>query len=160
MTDRMINVLVVDDSKVGQMLLAHILESDPQIRVLGAVGDGQAALDFVKVHTPDVILMDIHMPGMDGFEATRRIIEVRPVPIIVCTATTDPKSVATTFRAMEAGALACVGKPVGPEHADFDEMAESIRQTRKYYLLRLLNKLSWYSYRYTYSSRPIRDITI
>jgi len=68
---------------------------------------------------------------MDGFEATRRIMETQPVPIIVCTATTDPKNVATTFRVMEAGALACVGKPVGREHADFDEMAENIRQTVK-----------------------------
>lgn len=129
MTDRTINVLVVDDSKVAQMLLVHILESDPQIRVVGAVNDGQAALEFVKANTPDVILMDIHMPRMDGFEATRRIMETQPVPIIVCTATTDPKEVATTFRVMEAGAVACVGKPVGREHADFDEMAANIRQT-------------------------------
>lgn len=129
MTDRGIDVLVVDDSRVGQMLQTRILESDPRIRVIGAVSDGQTALDFVKAHVPDVILMDIHMPGMDGFEATRRIMETQPVPIIVCTATTDPQGIATTFRAMEAGALACVGKPVGREHADFDEMAENIRQT-------------------------------
>ena len=131
MTDRKISVLVVDDSKVAQMLLAHILESDPEIRVVGAVSDGQAALDFVKEHAPDVILMDLHMPRMDGFEATRRIMETQPVPIIVCTATTDPRAVATTFRVMEAGAVACLGKPVGREHADFDEMAENIRQTVK-----------------------------
>ena len=131
MTDRMISVLVVDDSKVAQMLLVHILESDPEIRVVGAVSDGQAALDFIKEHAPDVILMDLHMPGMDGFEATRRIMETQPVPIIVCTATTDPLEVATTFRVMEAGAVACVGKPVGRGHADFDEMAENIRQTVK-----------------------------
>jgi two-component system chemotaxis response regulator CheB len=131
MTDRKINVLVVDDSKVAQMLLAHILESDPQIRVIGAVDDGHAALDFVTEHAPDVILMDLHMPGMDGFEATRRIMETQPVPIIVCTATADPKEVATTFRVMEVGALACVEKPVGREHADFDQIAAHLRQTVK-----------------------------
>jgi two-component system chemotaxis response regulator CheB len=131
MTDRTISVLVVDDSKVAQMLLVHILESDPEIRVVGTVGDGQAALDFLNTHTPDVILMDLHMPGMDGFEATRRIMETKPVPIIVCTATADPKDVATTFRVMEVGALACVGKPVGREHAEFDQMAAHLRQTVK-----------------------------
>ncbi len=75
--------------------------------------------------------MDIHMPGMDGFETTRRIMETQPVPIIICTATTNPREVATTFRVMEAGALACVEKPMSPEHADFDQAAAYIRETVK-----------------------------
>ena len=131
MTERRINVLLVDDSKVAQLLLTHILESDPQIRVIGAVGDGEAALEFVSARTPDVILMDIQMPAMEGFEVTRRIMQTQPVPIVVCTATTNTQDVATTFRVLEAGAVACVGKPVGREHADFDVMAENIRQTVK-----------------------------
>jgi two-component system chemotaxis response regulator CheB len=57
--------------------------------------------------------------------------EMHPVPIIVCTATTDPKEVATTFRVMEAGALACVEKPVGREHPNFDQVAAHLRQTVK-----------------------------
>jgi two-component system chemotaxis response regulator CheB len=131
MTDRRIGVLVVDDSKVGQMLLVHILESDAEMCVVGAVSNGQAALDFVTAHAPDVILMDLHMPGMDGFEATRRIMETHPVPIIVCTATADPEDVATTFRVMEVGALAFVAKPVGREHAEFEQIAAHLRQTVK-----------------------------
>src|SRR6266851_6420990 len=131
MKDRLINVLVVDDSKVASLLLVHLLESDPQIRVIGAVADGQAALDFVKEDKPDVILMDIHMPGMDGFEATRRIMETQPVPIIICTATTNPKETATTFRMMEVGAVACVEKPIGREHADFEAVVASLLQTLK-----------------------------
>lgn len=131
MTDRPINVLVVDDSKVARILLTHILGSDPQIRVVGAVSDGQAALDFVRANSPDVIVMDIHMPRMDGFETTRRIMETQPVPIIICTATTNPREVATTFRVMEAGALACVEKPLGPDHADFDQAAAYLRETVK-----------------------------
>jgi len=129
MTARPINVLVVDDSKVARMLLVHILGSDPRIRVVGAVSDGEAALDFVRANTPDVIVMDIHMPRMDGFETTRRIMETQPVPIIICTATTNPREVATTFRVMEAGALACVEKPVSPEHPDFDQAAAYLRDT-------------------------------
>jgi two-component system chemotaxis response regulator CheB len=131
MTDRKITVLVAEDSKVTQMLLVHILESDPQIRVIGAVSDGQAALEFVKKTKPDVVLMDIHMPRMDGFEATRRIMETHPVPIIICSATTDPKEVATTFRSMEAGAVACLQKPIGREHADSQQIATNLLQTVK-----------------------------
>jgi len=129
--DRPIDVLIVDDSKVARMFLVHLLESDPQIRVMGAVGDGQAALDFVTETKPDVVLMDIHMPRMDGFEATRRIMETHPVPIIICSATADPKEVTTAFRLMEAGAVSCLEKPVGPAHAGFDAMVANLLQTVK-----------------------------
>jgi len=129
MVERKINVLVVDDSKVARMLLSRILEDDPRFQVLGEVADGQAAVDFVTERQPDVILMDVQMPGMDGFEATRKIMETRPVPIVICSGTVDPGELATTFRVMEAGALACVEKPVSPEHPGFAEMAAMIRQT-------------------------------
>jgi two-component system chemotaxis response regulator CheB len=131
MTNRKINVLVVDDSRVARLLLVHLLEADPQILVAGAVNDGQAALDFVIQNKPDVVVMDIHMPHLDGFEATRRIMESEPMPIIICTATTDTKEVATTFRMMEAGAVACVAKPVTREHPDFEKLATNLLQTVK-----------------------------
>jgi two-component system chemotaxis response regulator CheB len=131
MSERTINVLVVDDSAVARMHLVHILESDPQIHVIGTVNNGQSALDFIQGQAPDAIVMDIQMPGMDGFEATRRIMEIRPVPIIICTATTNPREVATTFQVMEAGAVACVEKPVGREHANFEQMSAELRQTVK-----------------------------
>jgi two-component system chemotaxis response regulator CheB len=131
MTERKINVLVAEDSTVIRMFLVHLLESDPQIRVVGAVGDGQAALDFVKENKPDVVLMDIHMPRLDGFEATRRIMETRPVPIVICSATAKAKDVVITFQAMEAGAIACIEKPLGREHGDFETMAAHLLETVK-----------------------------
>jgi two-component system chemotaxis response regulator CheB len=131
MADCKINVLVVDDSIVARLLLVHLLEADPQIQVIGTVNDGQAALDFVNQKKPDVVLMDIHMPHLDGFEATRRIMETQPVPIIICTANTDTKEVATTFRMMEAGAVAFVEKPVVREHPDFEQLATMVLQTVK-----------------------------
>jgi two-component system chemotaxis response regulator CheB len=124
-----INVLVVDDSSVARQLLVHLLESDPRIHVAGTVGDGQAAVDFVAAHRPDAVLMDIHMPRLDGFEATRRIMETQPVPIVICSATANPKEVALTFQLMEAGAVACVEKPVSRDHPDFQRLVTNLLQT-------------------------------
>lgn len=131
MTDRKINVLVAEDSPVTRMFLIHLLESDSHICVAGAVGDGQAALDFVNKYKPDVVLMDIHMPRLDGFEATRRIMETQPVPIIICSATASTTDIVITFQAMEAGAIACVEKPLGREHGDFEALAAHLLETVK-----------------------------
>src|SRR5258706_8858892 len=131
MTGNRIDVLVVDDSKVARMLLVHLLESDPRIRVIDAVESGQAALEFLEERRPDVVLMDIQMPRLDGFETTRRIMETQPLPIIICTAATDPKEVATTFRSMEAGAVPCFEKPVGPEHSGHSDQVPGVLETLK-----------------------------
>jgi two-component system chemotaxis response regulator CheB len=126
-----IKVLVADDSPVIRLLLVHLLNEDPHIQVIGTVNDGQAALNFLQatVQRPDVVLMDIHMPNMDGFEATRRIMESTPLPIVICTATSNPRELAVAFRSMEAGALACVEKPVAPTDPDFQRRTSNLIQT-------------------------------
>jgi two-component system chemotaxis response regulator CheB len=129
MDEAKITVLVADDSKVARMVLVHLLEGDPRIRVIGEVADGQSALDFLQTQKPDVILMDLHMPGLDGFEATRRIMETTPVPIVICTATLDAQEVAFSFRSLEAGAVACVEKPVSLDHPSCQVLATQLLQT-------------------------------
>lgn len=131
MADTRIKVLVAEDSKVSRMFLVHLLESDPRIRVVGDVADGQAAIDFVRAERPDVVLMDINMPRVDGFEATRRIMETTPLPIIVCSAASNTKDVVVAFEAMEAGAVACIEKPLGREHPDFEACAAHLLETVK-----------------------------
>ena len=71
------------------------------------------------------------MPKMDGFEATRIIMETTPTPIVIVSASWDPKEVQKTFRAMEAGALAAVRKPVGVAHPDYKDQAKELIQTVK-----------------------------
>lgn len=124
-----IQVLIAEDSASTRMFLAQLIESDPRLRVVGTVGDGQAAVDFVSKNKADLILMDLYMPRLDGFEATRRIMETRPLPIVICSAVADPKEMDITFRALEAGALACIEKPVGRDHPDFESRSARLLET-------------------------------
>lgn len=127
----MIKVLVVEDSAVVREFLVHILGLDPEIEVIGTANDGEAALEIVASKRPDVITMDIHMPKVDGLAATRRIMETHPTPIVIVSGSSDPHEVATTFRAMEAGALAVLRRPLGVGHSDHEATTRELIQTVK-----------------------------
>ena len=127
----MIKVLVVEDSPVVREFLVHILGADPGIEVIGTAHDGEQALEAVARQRPDVVTMDIHMPKLDGLEATRRIMETHPTPIVIVSGSTDPREVATTFRAMEAGAVAVLRRPAGVGHADHEATVGELIQTVK-----------------------------
>lgn len=122
----MIRVLIVDDSAVVRELLIFILNSDPDIQVIGAVGDGEEAMKVVPEVRPDVITMDVHMPGINGFETTRRIMETYPTPIVIVSGSLNTYEVEATFHAIEAGALLMVTRPPGLGHPGFDEAAAQL----------------------------------
>jgi len=126
-----IRVLVVDDSQVVLDYLTYLLSLDAEIQVIGTARDGEEAIKFVQQEKPDVITMDIYMPRMNGFEATRRIMERHPVPIVLVSANWSPEEVAMTFRAMEVGAVAVVEKPRGIGHKDQEATARQLIQTVK-----------------------------
>src|SRR5438093_786581 len=114
MSARKIRVLIVEDSAVSREVLLHVLKSDPEIEVVGMARDGEEALAAAAELRPDVITMDIHMPKLDGFETTRRIMESQPVPIIIVSASANPQDVRKAFRVMDAGAVAILETPRGP----------------------------------------------
>jgi two-component system chemotaxis response regulator CheB len=127
----MIKVLIVEDSAVVRQLLVALLSADPEIQVVGTASNGVEALEAVRRTQPTVITMDSHMPKMNGYEATRQIMETYPTPIVMVSGSWGAQEVATTFRAVEAGALAVMPQPPGPEHPAHEAMVQDLIQTVK-----------------------------
>ena len=105
-----IKVLVVDDSAVVRQVLTGLLEQDPDITVLGAVADPLFAMERMKRQWPDVILLDIEMPRMNGISFLKKIMKEHPTPVIICSSHTE-KGAATTLQALSAGAIDIITKP-------------------------------------------------
>ncbi|MFH1744342.1 MAG: response regulator, partial [bacterium] len=125
----MIRVLIADDSQVVLEYVKYILESTGDFEVVGTAKDGEEAVSLVHRVNPSVVLMDINMPRMNGYEATREIMETKPVPIVIFSASWKPEDTDKTFQAMEAGALAVTGKPPGPGNRDAEPMIRELLQT-------------------------------
>jgi len=127
----MIKLVIVDDSRVVQEFLTHILASDPEIQIVGVASSGPEAIELVKFKKPDVVTMDVHMPGIDGYEATRKIMETFPTPIIIVSGGISSTDVNNTYRAFEAGALAVVIRPPGIDNPKFTSLKNELIQTVK-----------------------------
>jgi two-component system chemotaxis response regulator CheB len=127
----LIKVMIVEDSAAVCEFLAYILSSDAEIQVVGTASNGAEAIAAVQHLRPDVITMDIHMPKMNGLEATRLIMETYPIPIVIVSGSADPHDVAMTFSATEAGALAALRVPPGMDHPNFQALSSELIQTIK-----------------------------
>ncbi len=117
----MIRVLIAEDSATTLELLCSMLESDAEIRVVGRAKNGAEAVALTKTVRPDVVVMDIHMPVLDGFRATRQIMIESPTPIVIVSATLDVKAVDVSLHALRLGALSVLEKPLGPGAEDYPE---------------------------------------
>lgn len=121
-----VRVMVVEDSLVVRQLLVHIIASDPRLVVAAAVGSAEEALQEIGRIRPDVISMDIRLPGMDGLEATRRIMSEHPTPIVVIADSIEDSSLKISMNALRAGALTVVEKPVGLSSDGYAAIASTI----------------------------------
>ena len=107
---RIVNVMIVDDSAVVRQIVAAVLSRDPSIKVVAAVADPIFAMQRMRTQWPDVIVLDIEMPRMDGLTFLRKIMAERPTAVVVCS-TLTAQGAQTTMQALAAGAFAIVTKP-------------------------------------------------
>lgn len=124
-------VLIVDDSLTFREYLKSVVDADEELKVVGTARDGLEAVRLVEMEHPDIVSMDMHMPRMNGFEATQKIMEVHPVPIVIISSSFVPAQVENTFRAIKAGAVAVVEKPKGPGSPEAKAAISKIIKTLK-----------------------------
>ena len=118
-------VLVVDDSSVMRKILAEIINSAPDLEVVGEAPDAHVARELIKTLTPDVLTLDVQMPRMDGLEFLGRLMRLRPMRVVMVSAFTLAGS-ETTLRALELGAVDFVSKPRANSPAVLEKYAEEV----------------------------------
>jgi two-component system chemotaxis response regulator CheB len=121
-----IRVLIVDDSASVRMALTDIVNGDPGMEVMATAGDPYIAAEKMKTAMPDVMILDVELPRMDGLTFLRRIMAQRPMPVVICSGHT-PEGSDAMMRALEAGAVEVVAKPMLSGAAAFRESAGRIR---------------------------------
>ena len=126
-----VRVLIVDDSPVAREVLKDVLESDADIRVVGMAATGKEAVELTARLKPDVVTMDLVMPGMDGMEATERIMARNPTPILFLSAFIGPDGAYSRSDALAAGALDVVEKPQSMPNPSWQRDAGALRQKVK-----------------------------
>lgn len=124
----MIRVLIVEDSITQREIFRRLLADDPDLTVAGEARNGKEAVDRVQSFSPDVVLMDIHMPDMDGITATAEIMKVCPVPIVIASATLKKKDIDLGMKAYEAGAVSVIEKPEGAVLLHLKTIAPELRR--------------------------------
>jgi two-component system, chemotaxis family, protein-glutamate methylesterase/glutaminase len=125
-----IRVLIVDDSPLMRALLQHRLARESDISVIGAAADAAEARGMIKALDPDVVTLDIEMPGMDGLSFLEKIMQLRPTPVILVSGATEAGASATA-RGLQLGAVGCIPKSqlrVNPGEEDDGALPDMVRE--------------------------------
>ena len=125
-----IKVLIVDDSALIRQILTDILTEDPDIEVIGVAGDPLAARQKIKSLNPDVLTLDVEMPRMDGLTFLEKLMQARPMPVLMVSSLTE-RGCQTTLRALELGAVDFVTKPKLDVRDGTFDLANEIRSKIK-----------------------------
>lgn len=131
-----IRVLIVDDSSLMRALLQHRLEREPGITVAGTAADAAEARQLIKALDPDVVTLDIEMPGMDGLSFLEKIMALRPTPVILVSGATEAGANATA-RGLQLGAVGCIAKSqlrMAPGENDDGALVAMVREAAKIHL--------------------------
>jgi two-component system chemotaxis response regulator CheB len=123
-----ISILLVDDSAVARQVIAQALAPAPNIRVLTTAANPIVALEKMKDEWPNVIILDVDMPRMDGITFLKKLMLERPTPVIICSALSDNNAKKITLEAMSAGAVAVVPKPYSAGRLQVDELGRQLIQ--------------------------------
>ena len=116
-----VRVLVVDDSATMRGLISLALRRDPEIEVVATASNPLTARESIKTHNPDVITLDVEMPGMNGLEFLEKIVRLRPTPVIMVSNLTG-EGTETAIEAMQIGAVDCIAKPRPGDAQPFAEL--------------------------------------
>ncbi|NBX74566.1 MAG: chemotaxis response regulator protein-glutamate methylesterase [Alphaproteobacteria bacterium] len=122
---RPISVLVVDDSALYRTLLTKIIAEQPDMRVAGHAVDPFDAREKIKQLNPDVVTLDVEMPGMDGLSFLEKIMTLRPMPVVMVS-TLTARGTETAIAALQIGAIDCLGKPVSHQPDELDVFANQV----------------------------------
>jgi len=120
-----ISVLIIDDSQLIRDVLTEILNSSPDIEVVGAAEDPLIARDMIKQLNPDVLTLDIEMPRMDGITFLRNLMRLRPMPVVMISALTESNA-EVTLTALALGAVDFIAKPASDTENSMNDYAEEI----------------------------------
>ena len=120
-----IRVLIIDDSLLIRKVLTEILNSSPDIEVVGTAEDPLIAREMIKQLNPDVLTLDIEMPRMDGITFLRNLMRLRPMPVVMISALTESNA-EVTLTALELGAVDFIAKPTMDVENALNDYAEDI----------------------------------
>ena len=137
-----IKVMIVDDSAVVRQVLAATLGEEPSIEIIGVASDPVFALEKMERSWPDVIVLDVEMPRMDGITFLKKLMAERPTPVVICSTLTE-KGAETTMQALSAGAVGIVAKPkVGLKqflHSASDDLVSAVKSASRANVRRIVS---------------------